>query len=59
MLSIASSSLYNGFFQFKLPLEILEKIRENQKIVIYGAGKVGQGLNELLCEKRNMYLMFC
>lgn len=51
MLSIASSSLYNGFFQFKLPLEILEKIRENQKIVIYGAGKVGQGLNELLCER--------
>lgn len=43
-------TFYNGFFTYKLPQEVVEDIKKYKKIIIYGAGKVGQGLCELLRE---------
>lgn len=43
-------NFYNGFFSYKLPLEVVENIKKYKEVIIYGAGKVGQGLCELLRE---------
>jgi hypothetical protein len=47
-----ASLAYGGFFPLKLKRETMEQIRAAQNVVIYGAGKVGAGLLELLEERR-------
>ena len=41
---------YNGFFTYKLPNDIISEIRKHENVIIYGAGKVGIGLLELLTQ---------
>jgi glycosyltransferase involved in cell wall biosynthesis len=43
--------LYGGFFPYKLSTAVMKKIREADHVIIYGAGKVGKGLLELLTER--------
>lgn len=50
MLRGVSCVFYNGFFGYKLPLNVVQDIKKADTVVIYGAGKVGQGLLELLRE---------
>ena len=51
ILSIVKGKIYNGYFKYKLPRDVLEKIKNYDNVVIYGAGKIGQGLYELLLER--------
>lgn len=50
ILRMISANLYNGFFTYKLPACVVEKIKKYNNIYIYGAGKVGKGLYQLLKE---------
>lgn len=50
IIQIVNISYYNGYFPYKLPKNIVEKILSFQKVVIYGAGKIGAGLYDLLKE---------
>lgn len=50
VIKIVGLTFYNGFFTYKLPKNIVEYIKKYKKVIIYGAGKVGQGLYELLSE---------
>ena len=50
MLRTISLGFYNGFFGYKLPFNVVQDIKKADSVVIYGAGKVGQGLLELLGE---------
>lgn len=50
VIKIVGLTFYNGFFTYKLPKNIVEDIKKYKKVIIYGAGKVGQGLYELLSE---------
>ncbi len=50
-MGMVGGTLYNGFFPRKLSPEIMSVLRKEKKIYIYGAGKVGQGLFELLTER--------
>lgn len=49
-MKIVGATHYNGFFTYKLPRSIISEIRKYNKVIIYGAGNVGQGLCELLKE---------
>ncbi len=50
LLRTISLGFYNGFFGYKLPFNVVQDIKKADSVVIYGAGKVGQGLLELLGE---------
>lgn len=50
ILKLATGGFYNGFFTYKLPDNIISEIRKHENVIIYGAGKVGVGLQELLNE---------
>lgn len=43
-----TSDIYNGYYTFKLPSNIVYELSKADCITIYGAGKVGQGLYCLL-----------
>lgn len=49
---LAFSIVYNGFFSHKLPQNLLEKLSGYKRIIIYGAGQVGEGLSKLLDERK-------
>lgn len=51
ILSICKSGLYNGYYLNKLLPDEMELVRSADRIVIYGAGKTGHGLRELLAER--------
>lgn len=58
-MKIVGATHYNGFFTYKLPRSIISEIRKYNKVIIYGAGNVGQGLCELLKEyhiKPNLFV---
>ena len=50
ILRLATGAFYNGFFTYKLPDNVISEIKKYKDIIIYGAGKVGVGLKELLSE---------
>ena len=50
ILRLATGAFYNGFFTYKLPDNVILEIKKHKKVIIYGAGKVGVGLKELLSE---------
>lgn len=50
ILKLATGGFYNGFFTYKLPNDIISEIRKHENVIIYGAGKVGIGLLELLTQ---------
>lgn len=50
ILRLVTGAFYNGFFTYKLPNNVISEIKKYKDIIIYGAGKVGVGLKELLSE---------
>ena len=50
ILKLVTTGFFNGFFMYKLPHSIIEEIKKYNSVSIYGAGKVGKGLKELLRE---------
>lgn len=50
ILKLATGAFYNGFFTYKLPHNVISEIRKYKNVIIYGGGKVGVGLQELLSE---------
>ena len=55
LLSLLTFQCYGGYFSMKLPKDVMRKIRSFDTVYIYGAGKVGQGLLQLLIE-RNVHV---
>jgi glycosyltransferase involved in cell wall biosynthesis len=51
VIKMLTTVLYGGFFPYKLPSDIMNKIRNSQHVIIYGAGEIGRGLLELLTER--------
>lgn len=51
IVGVVGGMFYNGFFPRKLSPEMMTVLRKSSGICIYGAGRVGQGLHELLDER--------
>lgn len=50
IIQFINTRYYNGYFPYKLPKDIVDRISKYNNIIIYGAGKVGNGLKALLEE---------
>lgn len=50
VIKLISVMHYNSFFPYKLPFNIVLKIKNYKNVIIYGAGNVGRGLYQLLRE---------
>ena len=50
IIQFINTKYYNGYFPYKLPKDIVDRISKYNNIIIYGAGKVGNGLKTLLEE---------